>query len=243
MNEVARQGDKRMTVREVADVLGVTDEAIKKHIRELYPTLMQERVTTVLNEAQITEIKRRMRLTTKVASTITALETAESIARTCGYAVETVRRIIRELGFSENGVKTVLTQEQAEVVKRCIVANLSQGTNNTNRPTTTVVVGAEDPTLELASLYARIDEIKSARIAALEAENAEKAERLSIAEPKAETLDKITASESDISVRELAAILALPHMGQNNFFDLLRKDGYIDGYNCPYRRYIEAGLM
>jgi predicted transcriptional regulator len=59
-----------MTVREVADVLGVTDEAIKKHIRELYPTLMQERVTTVLNEAQITEIKRRMRLTTKVASTI-----------------------------------------------------------------------------------------------------------------------------------------------------------------------------
>jgi predicted ArsR family transcriptional regulator len=69
MNELV-QG-RQMTVKEVAEVLGVTDEAIKKHIRELYPDLMKERVTTFLNEKQITEIKRRMRLTTKVASTIT----------------------------------------------------------------------------------------------------------------------------------------------------------------------------
>jgi predicted transcriptional regulator len=63
--------NQMMTVKEVADVLGVTDEAIKKHVRELYPDLMRERVTTVLDEEQITEIKRHMRLTTKVASSIT----------------------------------------------------------------------------------------------------------------------------------------------------------------------------
>jgi phage antirepressor YoqD-like protein len=67
--------------------------------------------------------------------------------------------------------------------------------------------------------------------------------RLAIAEPKAEVLDKITATNSDISVRELAAILAIPHLVQNNFFELLRTDGYIDGYNRPYRQHIEAGLM
>jgi anti-repressor protein len=71
----------------------------------------------------------------------------------------------------------------------------------------------------------------------------EKDARIAEMKPKAETLDKITATKSDISVRELAAILAVPHLGQNNFFDLLRRDGYIDGYNRPYRQYIEAGLV
>jgi phage antirepressor YoqD-like protein len=63
-----------MTVREVAAVLGVTDEAIKKHIRELWPDLMRARVTAYLTEGQVTEIKRKMRLTTKVASALTSLD-------------------------------------------------------------------------------------------------------------------------------------------------------------------------
>jgi phage antirepressor YoqD-like protein len=61
--------------------------------------------------------------------------------------------------------------------------------------------------------------------------------------PKADTLDKITATNSDVSVRELAAILALPHLGQNNLFQKIREDGYIDGFNHPYRQYIENGIM
>ncbi|MDR1286292.1 MAG: phage antirepressor KilAC domain-containing protein, partial [Treponema sp.] len=68
-------------------------------------------------------------------------------------------------------------------------------------------------------------------------------DRLAVAEPKAETLDKITATGSDISVRELAAVLAVPHLGQNNLFERLREDGYIDGFNRPYRQHIEAGIM
>ena len=88
----------------------------------------------------------------------------------------------------------VLDEAQVTAVKRHIIANLSRGVNNANKPTTTVVVG-EDPALELASLYARIDEIKSARIAALEKENAEKAERLAIAEPKAEYHDRLVGVE------------------------------------------------
>jgi anti-repressor protein len=67
--------------------------------------------------------------------------------------------------------------------------------------------------------------------------------RIAELEPKAEVLDKITATASDISVRELAAVLALPQLGQNNLFQKLRNDGYIDGYNRPYRKYIESGIM
>jgi phage antirepressor YoqD-like protein len=169
MYEVTKQGDRRMTVREVAEVLGVTDEAIKKHIRELYPDLMKERVTTLLDEKQITEIKRRMRLTTKVASAITDIEAAEMLLKSAEH------------------------------------------------------------------FKARFEQERRLR------ENAES--RLAITEPKAEVLDKITATDSDISVRELAAVLAIPHLGQNNFYKKIRDDGYIDRFNHPYRQHVESGLM
>jgi anti-repressor protein len=68
-------------------------------------------------------------------------------------------------------------------------------------------------------------------------------QEIAVLKPKAETLDKITAGKGDVSVRELASILAVPHLGQNNLFQKLRDDGYIDGYNRPYRRYVESGLM
>jgi phage antirepressor YoqD-like protein len=82
------------------------------------------------------------------------------------------------------------------------------------------------------------EEIEEQKARAERAEN-----KLAIAAPKAETLDKITATASDISVRELAAILHISHLGQNKLFQKLREDGYIDGFNRPYRQYIEAGLM
>jgi phage antirepressor YoqD-like protein len=85
MNESARPGDKRMTVREVAEVLGVTSEAIKKHIWELYPLLMKDGVTTLLGEEQITEIKSRLRPTTKVVGSITDLEAAEMLLKSAEH--------------------------------------------------------------------------------------------------------------------------------------------------------------
>jgi phage antirepressor YoqD-like protein len=176
MNEPARQGDRRMTVREVAEALGITDEAIKWHIRKLYPDLMRNGVTTYLNEAQVTAVK-------------------------------------NQIGTGRNDLQNVLQ------VKNVVTA------------------------IDIERMTLQVIEYHRGRIKELEAENKEQQERLAIVEPKAETLDKITATNSDISVRELAAILAIPHLGQNNFLERLRQDGYIDGYNRPYRQHIEAGLM
>jgi phage antirepressor YoqD-like protein len=158
-----------MTVREVADVLGVTPEAIKWHVRKMYPECLRKGIETTLTEEQVTEIKKKMIPTSQLAGALTDLEASEMLLKS------------------------------AEHFK--------------NR-------------------------FKQERQLRINAEN-----RLAIAEPKAEVLDKITATNNDISVRELAAVLAIPHLGQNNLFQKLREDGYIDGFNRPYRKHIESGLM
>lgn len=76
MNELA----KVMTVSQVADVLGVTPEAIKKHVRELWPGEMVNGKAYLLTEEQAVEIKRHMRPTTKLAGAVTELEENQTIA-------------------------------------------------------------------------------------------------------------------------------------------------------------------
>jgi phage antirepressor YoqD-like protein len=108
-------------------------------------------------------------------------------------------------------------------------------------PATQVVGSITD--LEAAEMLLKSAEHFKARFEQEKTLRIETEKKLAIAEPKAETLDKITATSSDVSVRELASILAVPHLGQNNLFEKLRQDGYIDGLNRPYRRYVESGFM
>jgi phage antirepressor YoqD-like protein len=167
---------KTMTVREVAEALGVDDRTIQRIAKKLYPELVRKGATTLLNETQATAIK-------------------------------------SEIGKGRTDLDNV------------------------------VEVGNIKTALDIERMTLQVIEYHRDRIKELEAENRKQQERLAVTEPKAETLDKMTATNSDVSVRELAAILAVPHLGQNNLFERLRKDGYIDGLNRPYRQYIEGGLM
>jgi DNA-binding Lrp family transcriptional regulator len=62
MKEVAKNGEKRMTVKEVAEQLSCSCETVKKHIRKLFPNLMKERATTYLTEEQVTVVLERMKV-------------------------------------------------------------------------------------------------------------------------------------------------------------------------------------
>jgi phage antirepressor YoqD-like protein len=53
--------ERKMTVKEVADVLGCNPETVKKHIREFWPDVMKNGVVTYLTEAQVTVILERMK--------------------------------------------------------------------------------------------------------------------------------------------------------------------------------------
>jgi phage antirepressor YoqD-like protein len=86
MNELTRQGDKRMTVREVAVQLGCNPETVKGHIRELFPGLMQNGVTTYLTEDQATLILEKMKRESGIGAgvnlqkQIVGIETSQSRA-------------------------------------------------------------------------------------------------------------------------------------------------------------------
>jgi predicted transcriptional regulator len=60
--------ERTMTVSEVAGALGLSYEAIRKYIRELYPDKLQHGKTTYLTEAEVVSIKDKTKLTTKVDS-------------------------------------------------------------------------------------------------------------------------------------------------------------------------------
>jgi hypothetical protein len=78
MEEIAVYGDKRMTVKEVADVLGVHYDTVASHVKQIFPELVRNGVTTYLNEMQVTAVKleiqksHNLRNTPKVKS-VTAL--------------------------------------------------------------------------------------------------------------------------------------------------------------------------
>lgn len=53
----SKKADKTMTIREMADALGVDVSTISKRVKELFPEVVQKGKTTKLNEAQVTAIK------------------------------------------------------------------------------------------------------------------------------------------------------------------------------------------
>jgi prophage antirepressor-like protein len=60
--------------------------------------------------------------------------------------------------------------------------------------------------------------------------------------PKAETFDKIMASDSCIDIGQAAKILNLGY-GRNVLFEKLRNDGVLTALNIPYKTYIDRGYF
>ncbi|MDR1904195.1 MAG: helix-turn-helix domain-containing protein [Treponema sp.] len=57
MNDLTKQGEQKMTVKEVADVLGLDPRTIRYKVQELFPEIMQNGKTTYLSENQAAMVK------------------------------------------------------------------------------------------------------------------------------------------------------------------------------------------
>lgn len=120
-NHLVKQTLQSMTVKEVADILEVTPEAIKKWIRELFPTLIKNGVKTLLTETEVTAIKLKMRPTTKVVATKTNLEKELLIMQAMTFQQEKIGIMQTEIDY-----KNVLLEQQAprvELADKCLRSN------------------------------------------------------------------------------------------------------------------------
>ena len=97
MRGLVKSNDKRMTVREVAKVLEVSADTIKRSIKELFPDLIQNGKMTYLNETQITAVKYNLRKTARVINTPkTELEEELIIQQALVLQQEKIKRLQAE---------------------------------------------------------------------------------------------------------------------------------------------------
>jgi phage antirepressor YoqD-like protein/predicted DNA-binding transcriptional regulator AlpA len=87
MNELTVQGDKRMTVKEVAVVLGVSRQTIYRAMEDAgISDLSKNGQVTYLDEAQVTAIKTNLRKNSEVAKqAITDMEAAEMLLKSAEH--------------------------------------------------------------------------------------------------------------------------------------------------------------
>ena len=111
MNKVSTE--KTMTVKEVAEVLGVTPEAIKKHVRELFPECIRNGIETVLTVSQVTEIKKKMLPTTLVVGAVTEIDRQKTIMLAMQYLKEDYDKMKQRAEIAEQ--KCIEQQPKVDV--------------------------------------------------------------------------------------------------------------------------------
>lgn len=79
------------------------------------------------------------------------------------------------------------------------------------------------------------------------ADESERVEKLLIEnnemKPKAEFFDAVAGSKTAISLGDVAKILAIPKVGRNKLFEILRDRDILQNNNLPYQKYIDAGYF
>jgi phage antirepressor YoqD-like protein len=161
---------------------------------------------------------------------------------TKGKKFMTVREVAEVLKIDPRSVQLKVKELFPEIVENGKTTYLDEA------QVTTIKLNLEKKfevktALEKALIVQQALKIQQEEIAELQEQNAAQAKRIADMTPQVETLEKITATSDDVSVRELAAILAVPNLGQNNLFKRLQKDGFIDCFKRPYREFIERGYI
>ena len=124
MNELALGTLKIMPTKEATQALGVSVDTVQNVCKTLqatsenFPKFSQGQ-RAVYNEQQV-QVKE-----IKLESQSRKVMTVAEVARVLGYDSEYLRKKCTELGFTKNGVKTVLNEEQITKLKSVLVLRSS----------------------------------------------------------------------------------------------------------------------
>jgi len=263
MNELALE--KVMTVKEIADILGVSTDTIKNCIRRIMPEKMQNGKTTFLNEQEVTMISKELKSNTFVSSHQT-YEVSSQVKNTTIDKFSTVKELAEELHVAEQTVKNTI-YELRQVVgavfdniernsqggyllneKQATAIKLKLRERNNLKDNSVVLQIGND--LEFFALLKKreeeqriLDAYRDRRIAELQAENERQAQQLKEQAPKVDFYNAVTSSKDCIDMAEVAKVLNVKGIGRNKLFEILREKNILDRKNQPYQKYVDNGYF
>ncbi len=99
MKELSQE--RMMTVKEVAEVLGVAESTVRNKVSEMFPEIVRNGIATYLNEQQATEIKkslvpRDLTLKSKLENAITDVEMMERAHSVQLWMADKIRQLRSE---------------------------------------------------------------------------------------------------------------------------------------------------
>jgi phage antirepressor YoqD-like protein len=116
VNEIAKVADamsRAMTVKQVAEALGVADRTVRRHASTLFPEFVEDGKTTYLDEAQVTAIKQAIEKSgrndldnvVQVANFTTELEIARMTAKVLDYWEGKARELATQVEIAKPKVE------------------------------------------------------------------------------------------------------------------------------------------
>lgn len=159
----------------------------------------------------------------------------DEVAQALSCSHETVRYYASKLGFTKNGVKTLLDESQVTLM----LDDMKRNNNRSDLPTTTVLVGASTsltPALKIKQAMEMMQSAYEEELQILRAKQIEDA-------PKVEFFNQVTDSTDCIDMGTVAKVLNFKNIGRTKLFEILRNNGILMSDNRPYQKYIDAGYF
>lgn len=227
MNELTTE--KTMTVREVAEALGVSTDIIKNCIRRIMPNRMTNGKTTYLTEVEVACISKDIANNTDVQKQINSngsFMTIRNVADVLGISYSAVYRVVKK-HFPEkmkNGKQTLLNEKEVAIISKELkgdyhTSQLTFSVGEKVKNTTTDLEILNNAMVALADLKRLYDRKEAEYKATIETQQMKIAEDA----PKVDFYDRVTESSDCIDIGQCAKVLNVHGIGRNKLFEILRQ--------------------
>ena len=247
MNELTKE--KTMTVKELAEALGVSLDTVKNSIRRIMPNKMQNGKTTYLNEVEVAAISSDIANNTDVQKQINnngKFMSIRNIADVLGISYSAVYRAV-EKHFPEkmeNGKQTLLNENEVAIISKEL-----KDTYHTAQMTFSAGEKVKNSTTELEvisnalSAFKALQDLYTHKEAEYKATIEAQKEKIALDAPKVEFFDDVCSSLDTIEMKEVAKVLNIHNVGRNKLFEILRNEKILDKNNQPYQSFVDRGYF